>query len=203
MEFKQLTVTDAEQFLELIKNMYEHLENQEWFSPMPLDIESIKGMIEKPRFFIVGAFENDKLCGVSSIDYKCGKLVGKVDFPKCCDTDKMVEIAFNIVHSEARGKGLMSKMVDFLLKKLKQDGFTCAFAKVNKDNFASSKSLQKLGFEPFAKLDKPVDINAFRFIAEQPFFNEVGKRNAEISLSKCKPEDVEFFVDYILYYTML
>ena len=123
------------EFLELIKDMYANLENQEWFSAMPLAVEDLRGMMDKPRFYIIGAYENNELCGVSSIDYKCGKLVGKVDFPKCCNTDKMVEIAFNMVHSKARGKGLMSKMVDFLLKKLKQDGFTCAFAKVNKDNF--------------------------------------------------------------------
>lgn len=203
MEFKQLTSANAEEFLELIKDMYANLENQEWFSAMPLAVEDLRGMMDKPRFYIIGAYENNELCGVSSIDYKCGKLVGKVDFPKCCNTDKMVEIAFNMVHSKARGKGLMSKMVDFLLQKLKQDGFTCAFAKVNKDNFASSKSLQKLGFEPFAKLDKPIDIQAFKYIAEQPFFNKVGKKNAEISLSKCKPGDVEFYVDYILYYITL
>ena len=96
---KQLTTQNTKQFCDLILNMYSNLENLEWFSPMPFDFDNVKSMIENPRFFIVGWFENDVLCGVSSLDYKCGKLIGKVDFPKNCNTDKLVEIGFTMVHS--------------------------------------------------------------------------------------------------------
>jgi hypothetical protein len=62
MEIRQLEKIDAKEFSALIVDMYAHLENLEWFSPMPYDIESVETMIEKPRFYIVGAFENGELC---------------------------------------------------------------------------------------------------------------------------------------------
>lgn len=66
---------------------------------MPYDLENVTGMIENPRFYIIGAFINSKLAGISSLDYKCGKLIGKINFPEGCNTEKLVEIGFNIVHS--------------------------------------------------------------------------------------------------------
>ena len=52
MEIRQLEKTDAKAFSALIVDMYAHLENLEWFSPMPYDKESVETMIEKPRFYI-------------------------------------------------------------------------------------------------------------------------------------------------------
>ena len=49
MEIRQLLKEDAKQFSALIVDMYAHLENLEWFSPMPYDEESVAEMIEKPR----------------------------------------------------------------------------------------------------------------------------------------------------------
>ena len=40
-----------------------------------------------PRFYIIGVFDEENLCAVSSLDYKCGKLIGKVEFPKECNTE--------------------------------------------------------------------------------------------------------------------
>ena len=48
-------------------------------------LEYYKSIIENPRFYIIGAFENDELIAVTSIDFKCGKLIGKIDFPAECD----------------------------------------------------------------------------------------------------------------------
>lgn len=198
IEFRQLTVENVEEFSALIKNMYEHLENLEWFSPMPFDHDNVKGMIEHPRFYIVGAFEDGVLCGVTSLDYKCGKLIGKVDFPDYCNTDSLVEIGFNMVHSDYRGKGIMKQMVSHILEKVKLDGFGWAFAKVHKDNFASSKSLIKNGFEIFADYHKPVKVSEFVDLSSQPFFSPVGKENAKQSLARVKDGDENLIVEYDL-----
>ncbi|MBQ3493821.1 MAG: GNAT family N-acetyltransferase [Clostridia bacterium] len=193
---KQLTVENAQEFSELIKNMYSNLENLEWFSPMPFDLENVIGMINHPRFYIVGYFENDVLCGVSSLDYKCGKLIGKVNFPKDCNTNKLVEIGFTMVHSDHKGNGIMKKLVAYLLEKIKADGFEWVFGKVHKDNFASSKSLLKNGFEIFDTYLKPVNAEEFKALASQDFFSESGKKNAEITLSKLGKDDTEIIVTY-------
>ena len=66
---RQLTLEDANEFRELIIDMYSDLENLEWFSPMPSDIENVKGMIAHPRFYIIGYFEDGVLKGVGSLDY--------------------------------------------------------------------------------------------------------------------------------------
>ena len=195
MEVRQLEKTDAKAFSALIVDMYAHLENLEWFSPMPYDEASVETMIEKPRFYIVGAFENDELCAVSSLDYKCGKLIGKIDFPADCNTDKLVEIGFNIVHSKHRGKGIMKLLVSHLLEKIVADGFEWAFAKVHQDNFASSKSLIKNGFEIFSDYAKPVSKEDFEELSSQSFFSEEGRMKAMATLKQFKNKD-EIIVNY-------
>lgn len=196
MEIRQLKAEDAKQFSELIVDMYSHLENLEWFSPMPYDIENVTNMIEKPRFYIVGMFDGNTLCAVSSLDYKCGKLIGKIDFPKECNTDKLVEIGFTMVHSSYKGRGIMKVMVDHLLEKIKNDGFEWAFGKVHKNNLASSTSLIRKGFEVYCDYVKPVSISDFVSLSSQEFFSKEGKENAEKTLSKYNEEDTEIIVDY-------
>jgi GNAT superfamily N-acetyltransferase len=195
MEIKQLTNDNIDEFCALIVNMYAHLENLEWFSPMPYDHESVKNMINKDRFYIVGAFENNKLIAVGSLDYKCGKLIGKINFPKGCNTDKLVETGFTMVHSDYRGRGIMKVLLAHLLEKIAIDGYEWAFGKVHKDNFASSKSLIKKGFEIFEPYSKPVNKEEFIALASQNFFSKIGKENAEKTLQKFKEQE-NIIVDY-------
>lgn len=44
-------------------------------------------MIENPRFYIVGAFIRNKLIVVSSLDYTCGKPIGKIDLQNLANID--------------------------------------------------------------------------------------------------------------------
>lgn len=193
---RQLTVADTEAFCDLIVDMYGHLENLEWFTPMPYDYDSVKGMIEKDRFYIIGCFDGDTLCGVSSLDYKCGKLIGKIDFPSECNLDSIVEIGFNMVHSKYRGQGIMKLMVGYLLDKIETDGYEWAFSKVHKDNFASSKSLIKNGFEVKMSYSKPVSKDDFIALSSQDFFSQNGKANAEKTLAKLTKDATDIIVDY-------
>lgn len=195
MIIRKLEEKDAKAFSDLIVDMYSNLENLEWFSPMPYDLENVKTMISKERFYIIGAFESDTLCGVSSLDYKCGKLIGKIELPKECNTNSLVETGFTMVHSNFRGRGIMKLMVQHLLNKLKEDGFEWAFGKVHKDNFASSKSLIKNGFEIFSPYTKPVNKEEFIALSSKDFFSSVGKQNAQKTLEKFKDSD-EIIVDY-------
>ncbi len=198
MEIRKLEISDTEKFCELIKNMYSNLENLEWFTPMPFDYDSVKSILEKPRFYIVGYFEGNELCGVSSLDYKCGKLIGKIEFPTDCNTNSLVEVGFNMVHSAHRGKGIMKQMVSHLLDKCKTDGFEWVFSKVHKNNFASSKSLEKNGFEIFDSYQKPVSKEDFVNLSSQPFFSKTGKENAEKTLTQIPSDATEIIVDYNL-----
>ena len=190
---KKLEEKDTQAFSELIIDMYSHLKNLEWFSPMPYDYDSVLSMITNDRFFIIGYFDGDTLCGVSSLDYKCGKLIGKVDLPS---EDSIVEIGFNIVHSKYRGQGIMAKMVSYLLDKIKSDNFQWVFAKVHKDNLASSKSLIKNGLTVYSSYTKPVKMVDFVNLSSADFFSAVGKENAKKTLSRYSENDTEIFVDY-------
>lgn len=196
MDFRKLKIEDAEKFSYLIKDMYSHLQNLEWFSPMPFDLENVKSMIENPRFYILGAFDGDILCGVSSFDYKCGKLIGKIDFPTDCDTSKLVEIGFTMVRHDYQGHGLMKNLVKLLLEEAKTEGFEWIFGKVHRDNLASSKSLLNQGFVYFKDLQKEVKRVDFEMLSSQPFFSIVGKKNAKISLEKLKEDDEKLIVPY-------
>lgn len=195
MKIRQLNVNDTQEFCNLIVNMYSDLENLEWFSPMPYDYENVKSIIENPRFYIIGGFIDSKLCAVSSLDYKCGKLIGKINFPHNCNTEKLVEFGFTMVHSNFKGQGIMKILVDFLIEKAKKDGLEWAFGKVNVNNFASSKSLLKKGFEVFCPYAKPVNKEDFIALSSQEFFSKRGKENAKITLEKFKDKD-EIIVDY-------
>lgn len=195
MEIRILTKDDAKEFSELIINMYSNLENLEWFTPMPYDLENVTGMIENPRFYIIGAFINSKLAGISSLDYKCGKLIGKINFPEDCNTEKLVEIGFNIVHSEFRGRKIMQQLIDVLLEKLKNDGFEYVFTKVHEDNIASNKSCYNKGFKKWCHYTKPVNKTDFEYLSSQPFFCKQGKINASKTLEKFKDNE-EIIVEY-------
>ncbi len=195
MEIRKLEIKDAEQFCNLIVNMYSNLGNLEWFTPMPYDAENVAGIIANPRFYIIGAFIDEKLVGVSSLDYKCGKLLDKIEFPKDCDLTKLVEIAFNIVHTDYRGNKIMQEMVCYLLDKIKKDGYKWAFAKVHKNNIASIKSCENSGFEIYCKYEKPVDKQDFISLSNQPFFCKTGKQNADKTLKHFQDSE-KIIVDY-------
>lgn len=195
---RKLEVKDTEQFCSLIVNMYSNLENLEWFSPMPYDKENVQSMIENPRFYIIGYFENDQLCGVGSLDYKCGKLIGKIEFPKECDTSKLVELGFHMVKSTHRGRGIMKEMIAYLLNEIKNEGYQWAFAKVHKDNAASWKSLLRKDFEKFIGYSKPVNKNDFISLSSQDFFSKEGKENALLTLKK-NNNSQDIIVDYNIF----
>lgn len=197
MEIRQLTIEDAEQFSNLIVNMYSNLENLEWFSPMPYDIENVINMITNPRFYILGLFDNNFLCAVSSLDYKCGKLIGKIDFPKDCNTDKLVEFGFTMVHYNYRGHGYAKKIGEELLKKVEQDGFEWCFGKVHKNNLASVKTLLNNKFYIYCDLHKPIKKIDFINLSNTPFFSKLGKENAKKTLEKftnCQEIIAEYYI---------
>jgi len=195
MKIRELNVKDTSSFCELIVDMYSHLDNLEWFTPMPYDYDNVKSMIENPRFYILGAFEDEKLVGVSSLDYKCGKLLNKIDFAKYCDISKLVEVGFTMVHSKYRGKKIMQKLLESLLEKLKKDGFENVFSKVHVDNIASNKSCINKGFNVFCKYNKEVNKKDFIYLSSQDFFSELGKENARKTLKKNELRD-SILVDY-------
>ena len=195
MIFRQVQEADTSDFCKLIVDMYSHLENLEWFTPMPYDEENVLGMIQHPRFYILGAYEEDKLIAVSALDYKCGKLIGKFDFPTECTLDNTVELAFNIVHSEHRGKGIMKSMLSILLEKIVADGYEWVFSKVHIDNLASSKSIIKNGLEIYKPYSKAVSKSDFISLSSQDFFSTKGKENAKVTLDRCKDND-DIIVNY-------
>ncbi len=195
MEIRQLKIGDAEDFQALIIDMYAHIDNLEWFSPMPYDIDNVKGMIEHPRFFIAGLFVDNKLVGVSSLDYKCGKLIGKVDFPNDFDTNKMVEVGFSMVHSSFKGNKAMQLLVEFVLLQARLQGLSCVFTKVHIDNIASQRSVRNKGFKEFLQFAKGVDKEEFSSLSNTEFFSPKAKVLAEQTLEKFKNYD-EIMVNY-------
>lgn len=196
MKIRELNESDAKDFSELIIDMYSNLENLEWFTPMPYDTENVTNIIKNNRFYIIGAFENNELIAVTSLDYKCGKLIGKIDFPKYVNVNKLVEFGFTMVKSSYRGNGIMKELVKELIEKTKNDGFDYAFGKVHINNLASYKSLLKLGFTKALDYSKKVNINDFTNLKNADFFCKKGKENAEKTLSKYKETDTDIIVDY-------
>jgi GNAT superfamily N-acetyltransferase len=135
------------------------------------------------------------LVGVGSLDYKCGKLIGKIDFGSECDTSKLVELSFGIVHSGYRGKGIMKSLLSTLLEKIKNDGFEWAFAKIHKDNIASNKASMSNGLSVLCSYSKPVKKEDFIYLSSQSFFSEAGKEKAKSTLEKFKDSE-NIIVDY-------
>lgn len=161
MEFRQLSIKDTKSFAALIQNMYKHLNNLEWFSPMPFDEENVKGIIENPRFFVLGAYENDELCAVSSFDFKCGKLIGQSCMPSYCTLENTAEIGFTMVKSNFKGRGIMKQLIKELEGAALRFNKKYLFGKVHIDNLASYKSFLGCGFSEFSKYDKAVHRDEF------------------------------------------
>ena len=201
MIIRKLVKEDAKCFQNLILDMYANLTTLEWFSPMPLDEASIEDMICNDRFYIVGMFDGDKLVGVSSLDYKCGKIYGKVTFPEGCDESKLVEIAFNIVRSDYRGNGYMKVLLDNVIEEARKHGCTDVFSKVHCDNFASSKSIESKGLVFFTRYAKPLKVKDVKEILSKNVLSQSATDRAEELLACCEGEIID--CSYNLYYKKL
>ena len=104
-----------------------------------------------------------------------------------------------MVHSNYKGQGIMKQMVNFLIEKANNDGLEWLFSKVNKSNFASSKSLQKNGFDTYCDYIKPVNKNEFISLSSQDFFSKTGKENAKVTLDNFKDaEEITVYYDILL-----
>ncbi len=164
MEFRQLSEQDAKESSLLIVNMYGNLDNLEWFSPMPYDEENVKNILTNPRYFVLGAFEDKKLCALSSLDFKCGKLIGQSCIPPYCSIENTVEIGFTMVNSNFLGQGIMKRLIEQLEKQAQLLNKKYIFGKVHIDNLASYISFIHSGFKEYSRFDKEVkreDFEAF------------------------------------------
>ena len=68
--------------------------------------------------------------GVSDINYK----------NNCC------EISFMIAEHRYRRKGLASEAINSMMDRMQQEGITVFFAEIHKDNIASIRTIEKLGY---------------------------------------------------------
>lgn len=153
MEFRKINQNDAQKVSELINEMNQNLINPAWFLPMSGDISDVIKMINKDRFYIIGAFDGKKLAGIASLDYKNGKITEKYPFPTWCDVKTMAKFSFFIVAIQYRGKGLMFKMLEEIYKIALCQGFKFACCIVHNDNYPSRKNLLKIGFEDYMKIE--------------------------------------------------
>ncbi len=184
MIIKKLTEQNAEQFQKLILDMYSHLENLEWFSPMPTDFESVKDIIASPRFLVLGAFEGGDLLAVSSFDYKCGKLIGQNILPQDCTLENTVEIGFTMVKSNCQGKGIMKKLIVVLEEIAAKQNFEYIFGKVHIDNNASFKSFLSCGYTKFCEYEKPLKREEFLSFIEKKILKPTTENKAKLTLQK-------------------
>ncbi len=184
MKFRTLKTEDAKEFSALIQNMYNNLENLEWFSPMPYDEENVRAMIENPRFFILGAFEGNELCAVSSFDFKCGKLIGQNCMPTYCTLDNTAEIGFTMVKSNFKGQGIMKRLIKELERCALTFGKQYLFGKVHIDNLASYKSFLSCGFSEFSRYSKSVQREDFEKFLPSKLLSPSTYKKAEETLKK-------------------
>lgn len=168
MIFKRIDKSHALELSGLIEEMNNNLPNKAWFLTMESDLKSVEKMISKERFYILGAFEGNKLAGIASLDYKNGKMPEKYTFPKWCETNQMVEFAFSIVAMQYRGQGLMYKMLQEIYKIAVSQGYKYACCTVHKDNYPSKKNLIKIGFKYYMSIEQdsefPRDIMLMKLV---------------------------------------
>ena len=157
MEFRKVAEKDAEQLCSLIDEMNNNLPNKAWFLTMESDMDNVKQMINKERFYILGCFDGEKLVGIASLDYKNGEMLEKYKFPDWCNVKEMVEFAFSIVALEYRGKGLMFEMLQEIKKIAVSQGFKYACCTVHKDNYPSKKNLLKIGFHSYMSVTQNIE----------------------------------------------
>ncbi len=186
MDFRQLNENDAKEFSALIVDMYNHLENLEWFSPMQYDEENVKGLLTNPRFFVLGAFENNTLCGVSSFDFKCGKLIGQSFMPTYCSLDNTVEIGFTMVHSHFLGHGIMKQLIRQLEKQALLFDKQYIFGKVHVDNKASYLSFAHSGYNEFSQFEKAVKQEDFTLFLSAGLLMPSTAEKAKLSLQNAE-----------------
>lgn len=184
MEFSQLGKDDYNELINLIIDMYSHIDNIEYIKILPIDKLSVQNILTNSRYYVLGAWEKKQLVAVSCLDYQCGKLLDKIDFSKYCDTKNLVEVGFTMVHSNFRGRGIMKELLQNLNMKAREGNFTHTFSEVHNYNFASIYSFLHTDYKIICKFKKEFDKSEFEYISNLECLHPNTRKMAKITLSK-------------------
>ena len=149
---KTLNIKDEKNYLELIDDVVNNMENKSWFI-QPTAEEQKNWFLEKDKFLTLGFFDNKKLVGASSFVFGVEGMEDVLKFINIT-SQKVCEIGPCIVCKEFRGKNIMLKLNQKLLKLAKERGIEYVVATAHPDNVASNKSLQKLGLSLFGQFKR-------------------------------------------------
>ena len=186
MDFIKLDYNDTDKMLSLIIDMYSNIENLEWMPVLPIDRLNVANLLTNSRYYYIGAFENNKLVGAGSLDFKCSNLFGVVQFPKEYNEKNLVQIGPSLVHSEYQGRGIMKEMVSHLTDLAKELKYEYIFSLAHKYSFASVYSFLHSGFNNLCDYNLKISRKDFLNLASQDYISDNAYINAERTLTQTK-----------------
>lgn len=145
MEFRDLSLNDLEDVLELQNSVYESLEEREVLQTLT------KGEFEEiiRQGYIIGVFKGGTLVATRSM------YIPLVDEAEHLADDTKINVRERVIYSEitfidpaARGQGLQTRMGEALIKRVKESGdFDYILTTVMPTNIPSLKDKFKVGFK--------------------------------------------------------
>lgn len=139
------TLDDANEIYNLMKEVYERLEDKDLF--VCDDLDYIISQISGNGFAVVACNEEGKIIGSFLIRYPGGSLdnLGRDIGLKEEELEKVAHMESVVVHPDFRGQGLQSQMLRFAENRIEKKAYF--LATVSPYNPASCRSFEKNGYE--------------------------------------------------------
>lgn len=164
---EEATINDIEEIVKLKKDIWNKLENKEWYIIDSTNQEYLKNQLEN-NGIIIKSINKNKIVGFLIITNDLKKeedIIKKVHLEE--KVDGCIELANGAVDSEYRGNNLyikMAKKAEKIIKSRYQKKYI--LATVHPDNFASLNSLLKIGYEVKCKTKMYGNLDRYIVIKE-------------------------------------
>ncbi len=141
--FKKIEETDRKQVLTLMKTVIEGLERPEFY--MQDTPENIENMFEEDFIYSYGAYEKEKLVGMTQLyvdqqDLKRYKVLFGLENEQVC------ELGSALVLKAYRNQGILQNLINRQIQVAKEKKFTYMIATVHPENVPSYTALEKCAF---------------------------------------------------------
>lgn len=149
IKIKTIEEKHKNEYFKLVAEVEKKLENKNWW--LPISEQDKINFFIKEKTQIFGAFDGDKLIGVSSLFYFDNIMQDVKTYLKNLNFLTTAKISRSLVLPEYRGMNIMYKINMEICKFAKEKGYTHLMAIAHPDNIASNKSLIKLGMQVVTK----------------------------------------------------
>ena len=144
ISYRRLNKNDDAKVRKLVEDVYNKLENKDFF--IPISESEFEELYEEEIGLLYGAFDGEKLVGISKLD-KDNKYVVELKELLNIQDYKVSEMGRYLVLEEYRNNGIMFELEKMMIKDAIEIDYNYVIATVHPDNIPSNKTILKAGLQ--------------------------------------------------------